>query len=119
MSRDLTLDHRTEAGAEVVTAAGEIDVYTAAELREVLVPISNTSQAVVLDLEQVTFLDSTGLGVIIGALKRARAHDGSLVLVCTQERILAIFRLTGLTKVLPAYATTAAAIAAIRNGGGS
>ena len=53
----------------------------------------------VVDMERVEFLDSTGLGVLVGGLKRVRAHDGSLDLVCTQERILKIFRITGLTKV--------------------
>ncbi|NED58366.1 STAS domain-containing protein, partial [Micromonospora aurantiaca] len=52
-----------------------------------------------VDMEKVEFLDSTGLGVLVGGLKRVRAHDGSLELVCTQERILKIFRITGLTKV--------------------
>src|SRR6478752_3012178 len=53
----------------------------------------------VVNMEKVEFLDSTGLGVLVGGLKRVRAHDGSLDLVCTQERILKIFRITGLTKV--------------------
>ena len=54
-------------------------------------------------MENVEFLDSTGLGVLVGGLKRVRAHDGSLRLVCTQERILKIFRITGLTKVFPIH----------------
>ena len=53
----------------------------------------------VVNMEKVEFLDSTGLGVLVGGLKRVRAHDGSLDLVGTQERILKIFRITGLTKV--------------------
>ena len=66
----------------------------------------------VIDMEDVEFLDSTGLGVLVGGLKRVRAHDGSLRLVCTQERILKIFRITGLTKVFPIHATVAEAVAA-------
>ena len=54
---------------------------------------------IVIDLEAVEFLDSTGLGVLVGGLKKVRAHDGSLDLVCTQERLLKIFRITGLAKV--------------------
>ncbi len=50
-------------------------------------------------MEEVEFLDSTGLGVLVGGLKKVRAHDGSLHLVCTQERLLKIFRITGLAKV--------------------
>src|SRR6266496_3634003 len=63
-------------------------------------------------LEKVEFLDSTGLGVLVGGLKRVRAHDGSLDLVCTQERILKIFRITGLTKVFGIHNTVDEAIAA-------
>ena len=61
---------------------------------------------------KVGFLDSTGLGVLVGGLKRVRAHDGSLDLVCTQERILKIFRITGLTKVFGIYQSVDQAIAA-------
>ena len=50
-------------------------------------------------MEAVEFLDSTGLGVLVGGLKKVRAHDGSLELVCTQDRLLKIFRITGLAKV--------------------
>ncbi len=61
---------------------------------------------------KVEFLDSTGLGVLVGGLKRVRAHDGSLDLVCTQERILKIFRITGLTKVFGIHDTVDEAIKA-------
>jgi anti-sigma B factor antagonist len=63
-------------------------------------------------LDEVGFLDSTGLGVLIGGLKRVRAHNGSLDLVCTQKRILKIFRIAGLTEVFGIYATVDQAIAA-------
>jgi anti-sigma B factor antagonist len=67
---------------------------------------------IVVNLEKVGFLDSTGLGVLVGGLKRVRAHDGSLDLVCTREQILKIFRITGLTKVFGIYETVDQAIAA-------
>jgi anti-sigma B factor antagonist len=54
---------------------------------------------IVVDMERVEFLDSTGLGVLVGGLKKVRAHDGSLQLICNQERLLKIFRITGLAKV--------------------
>ena len=63
-------------------------------------------------MDKVEFLDSTGLGVLVGGLNRVRAHDGSLDLVCTQERILKIFRITGLTKVFGIYQSVDQAIAA-------
>jgi anti-sigma B factor antagonist len=110
---DLSLSTRTEGDRTVVSVGGEIDVYTAPKLREQLVDLINAGQYhLVVDMEDVEFLDSTGLGVLVGGLKRVRAHDGSLRLVCTQERILKIFRITGLTKVFPIHDSVADAVAA-------
>ena len=110
---DLSLETRPEGDKTVVSVAGEIDVYTAPKLREQIVQLVEDGRYhLVVDMEQVEFLDSTGLGVLVGGLKRVRAHDGSLQLVCTQERILKIFRITGLTKVFPIHATVADAVAA-------
>ena len=66
----------------------------------------------VIDMEAVEFLDSTGLGVLVGGLKKVRAHDGSLQLVCTQDRLLKIFRITGLAKVFVIHDSAEAALAA-------
>jgi anti-sigma B factor antagonist len=110
---DLKLDHHTKDGIEIVDVEGEIDVYTAPRLRELLIELVNNGfYQLVVNMEKVEFLDSTGLGVLVGGLKRVRAHDGSLDLVCTQERILKIFRITGLTKVFGIHDTVDAAIAA-------
>jgi anti-sigma B factor antagonist len=110
---DLKLDHHTRDGIEVVDVEGEIDVYTAPRLRELLIELVNNGHyQLVVNMEKVEFLDSTGLGVLVGGLKRVRAHDGSLDLVCTQERILKIFRITGLTKVFGIHDTVDAAITA-------
>jgi anti-sigma B factor antagonist len=109
---DLKLDHHTTDGIEVVDVEGEIDVYTAPRLRELLIELVNNGHyQLVVNMEKVEFLDSTGLGVLVGGLKRVRAHDGSLDLVCTQERILKIFRITGLTKVFGIHDSVDEAIA--------
>ena len=95
---DLKLGHHAKDGIEVIDAQGEIDMYTAPRLRELLIDlVGKGSYQLVVNLDKVGFLDSTGLGVLVGGLKRVRAHDGSLDLVCTQQRILKIFRITGLT----------------------
>jgi anti-sigma B factor antagonist len=110
---DLKLGHSNKDGIEVVDVEGEIDVYTAPRLRELLIELVNKKNyQLVVNMEKVEFLDSTGLGVLVGGLKRVRAHDGSLDLVCTQERILKIFRITGLTKVFGIYESVDQAIAA-------
>lgn len=108
---DLTISTRSEGGKTVVVVAGEIDVYTAPKLREQLVSlVEDGNYDLVVDMEDVEFLDSTGLGVLVGGLKRVKPHEGSLRLVCTQDRILKIFRITGLTKVFPIYASVADAL---------
>jgi anti-sigma B factor antagonist len=110
---DLKLGHYRKDGIEVVNVEGEIDISTAPRLRELLIDlVGKGSYQLVVNLEKVGFLDSTGLGVLVGGLKRVRPHDGSLDLVCTQERILKIFKITGLTKVFGIYQTVDQAIAA-------
>jgi anti-sigma B factor antagonist len=84
---DLKLGHHATDGIEVIEVQGEIDMYTAPRLRELLIDlVSRGSYQLVVNLDKVGFLDSTGLGVLVGGLKRVRAHDGSLDLVCTQQR---------------------------------
>jgi anti-sigma B factor antagonist len=110
---DLKLGHDIKDGIEVIDVAGTIDISTAPRLRELLIDLVSTDNyQLIVNLERVEFLDSTGLGVLVGGLKRVRAHDGSLDLVCTQERILKIFRITGLTKVFGIHQTVDQAIAA-------
>jgi anti-sigma B factor antagonist len=103
---DLKLGHYNKNGIEVVDVEGEIDIYTALRLRELLIDlVSKNNYQLIVNLDMVGFLDSTGLGVLVGGLKRVRAHDGSLDLVCTQERLLKIFKITGLTKAFDIHKT--------------
>jgi anti-sigma B factor antagonist len=112
---DLKLGHHAKDGIEVIDVQGEIDMYTAPRLRELLIDlVSQGSYQLVVNLGKVGFLDSTGLGVLVGGLKRVRAHDGSLDLVCTQQRILKILKITGLTEVFGIYQTVDQAIAAAK-----
>jgi anti-sigma B factor antagonist len=109
---DLSLSTRTEGDRTIVSVGGEIDVYTAPKLREQLIDlVAAGNYHLVVDMEHVDFLDSTGLGVLVGGLKRVRAHDGSLELVCSQDRILKIFRITGLTKVFAIHSSVEEATA--------
>jgi anti-sigma B factor antagonist len=111
---ELTLNvHSDIPGFTVIAVGGEIDVYTAPKLRERLIGlVESGSYQLIVDMEAVEFLDSTGLGVLVGGLKRVRAHDGWIDLVCTQSRILRIFRITGLNKVFSIFETVADAVAA-------
>jgi anti-sigma B factor antagonist len=110
---DLKLGHYNKDGIEFIDVRGQIDIYTAPRLRELLIDlVSKNNYQLIVNMDKVEFLDSTGLGVLVGGLKRVRAHDGSLDLVCTQERILKIFRITGLTQVFDIHETVNQAIAA-------
>lgn len=109
---ELTVTSRQEGSRTVISVIGEIDVYTAPSLRERLNElVAAGHHDLVVDLGGVEFLDSTGLGVLVGGLKRARAHDGTMRLVCTQEKILKVFRITGLTKVFPIHPSLGEALA--------
>ncbi len=110
---DLTRATRDVDGTTVVSVGGEIDVYTAPKLRDKITELVAAGvYDLVIDMEAVEFLDSTGLGVLVGGLKKVRAHDGSLQLVCTQDRLLKIFRITGLAKVFVIHESAEAALTA-------
>ena len=110
---DLRLDVSEQGGWAVLEVGGEVDVATAPRLREQLIALVNDQRyRIVVDLEAVDFIDSTGLGVLIGALKRVRTHDGDLALVCSEPRILKVFEITGLLAVFAVHDTLAAATSA-------
>ncbi len=109
---DLSLETRHEGGSTIIEVGGEIDVYTAPKLRDKITElVGNGNYHLVIDMERVDFLDSTGLGVLVGGLKKVRAHDGSMQLICNQERLLKIFRITGLAKVFVIHESAEAALA--------
>ena len=109
---DLSLQTREVDSRTIVAVGGEIDVYTAPKLRDKITElVGNGNYNLVIDMEKVEFLDSTGLGVLVGGLKKVRAHDGSMRLICNQERLLKIFRITGLAKVFVIHGSQADALA--------
>jgi anti-sigma B factor antagonist len=98
------MDVRVETGAAdgyaVVTPVGEVDLSNVGRLREVLNELYLRAGAdVVVDLDQISFIDSAGLGALIGARRRAYGVNGSLTLVCSQERILRVLAITRLDRV--------------------
>jgi anti-sigma B factor antagonist len=85
----------------ILQVTGEVDVYTAPMLREQLRDLAAKGAVhLIVDLSRVEFLDSTGLGALVGGLKRLREAHGSLALVVSTPRTLRIFQITGLTNVL-------------------
>jgi anti-sigma B factor antagonist len=95
----------------VLRITGEIDVYTAPILRERIRDLAAKGAVhVIADLNRVDFLDSSGLGVLVGGLKRLGEHDGSLTPVISSTRLLRILQITGLTTILPPQPSVRAAI---------
>ena len=87
-------------GRHVVAVRGEIDLFTAPELKKTLAEaIEEGATRVVVDLSETTFLDSTALGVLIGAVKRLRQRDGQLVIVNSDANIQKTFEITGLDQI--------------------
>jgi anti-sigma B factor antagonist len=110
---ELSVTTSRQDDVTIVSVAGEVDVYTAAQLRSALdEEVAAEHVQLVVDLDEVTFLDSTGLGVLVGRLKLVRNQSGWLRLVCSNERILRVFRITGLDKVFGIHASVDEALAA-------
>jgi anti-sigma B factor antagonist len=108
---ELQLATRHEDGVAVVSAVGEVDVFTAPGLDTALdAELAAGNSRLVVDLSDVAFLDSTGLGVLVKALKHAREADGWLHLVITSDRIRKIFDITGLDASIPIFDTAQDAI---------
>src|SRR5438034_630089 len=107
---DLDVETGTVGDASLLSLRGEIDVYTAPRLRQAIIDlVEGGATRIVVDMEKVDFLDSTGLGVLVGGLKRVRVRDGSLSIVTTQDKILKIFDITGLNRVFAIHPSVDAA----------
>jgi anti-sigma B factor antagonist len=109
---DLRLDVTERDGWSVLAVHGEVDVATAPRLREQLIKLVNDERfKLVVDLGDVDFIDSTGLGVLIGARKRVHTHDGDVRLVIADRRILKVFDITGLDQIFAISASVDDALA--------
>jgi anti-sigma B factor antagonist len=113
----VNFDIKTEHVADdafVISLAGEVDLYTAPEFKQQLLEvIAQGTKNVIVDLSATTFIDSTTLGVLVGAVKRLRPNDGQLTLVCSDPNITKIFEITGLDRVFAIYGTRQEALSTI------
>ena len=112
---DLSVERHSGGDVPVVRVAGEVDVHSAPQLRDRLTAeLESVPDAVVVDLTQVAFLDSTGLGALVAVRTAAGERGIALPVVCTSERILKLFTITGLDGVFDIHADVESAAAAVR-----
>jgi anti-sigma B factor antagonist len=88
----------TRGDLTVVTLSGELDIYTVGRFREDVQDLEPASTRIIIDLSDVTLVDSSGLGALVSLLNRSREGDGQLGLVCPQRRLRRVFEIAGLRR---------------------
>src|SRR4028119_441192 len=109
---DLKIDTRSVNGKPVLDLTGEVDSYNSPKLREKMVSlIDEGNPDLIINMTGVDYIDSTGLGTLVGGLKRASEKNGAIRLICPNEQIYKVFNITGLVKVFSIFDNEAAALA--------
>jgi len=112
---EVSVSRQAANDVPVVAVSGEVDVYSAPELKQSLTSLLQSGEkSVIVDLSDVAFLDSTGLGALVEARAAASEAGGSLPIVCGQERILKLFTITGLDGVFSIHSSVADALAGLQ-----
>jgi anti-sigma B factor antagonist len=106
---DITVSRERDVVIAAVT--GDVDISTVAQLRECLFELADGGGTLIVDLNRVTFIDSSGLGALVGAARRAAAHGGSLRAVCAEPRTRQLLWLTGVDRRIPLDASLDGALA--------
>jgi anti-anti-sigma factor len=97
----------------IVVVAGEVDIATAPQVREVMAPIASAGRSVCLDLSAVTFMDSVGLALVLALHRELGVHGGRLAIVCPEGPAKLLFEVTGVDAELALHPTREAAVAAL------
>lgn len=98
---NLSIDVTNNEGVSNVVLTGEVDAFTAPKLKDTLLPLTKEKgQVVEVDFQDVNYMDSTGLGVFISALKSTKEHESEMRLVHMQDRVYRLFKITGLTEII-------------------
>jgi anti-anti-sigma factor len=116
MTTPLKIDAHTEGpDTAVLSLAGEVDVANAAQVRDsALMLVDSGVKNIVIDHHSTEYMDSTGLGTLVGLLKRTRELGGDVVIAAAQPRVKRVFEITGLTQVFRMYDDVAAALKEVR-----
>ena len=105
---DITVSRERDVVIAAVT--GDVDISTVAQLRECLFELADSGRTLIVDLNRVMFIDSAGLGALIGAARRAAVHGGSLHAVCARPQTRKLLWLTGVGRRIPLAATVDGAL---------
>src|SRR5689334_24947362 len=105
MGGALAITVRSERGVVIAAITGEIDISAVAQLRERLFELADNGGTLIVDLNRVTFIDSAGLGALVGTARRAAAHGGSLHAACSQPQTPKLLWLTAVDRPTPPAAT--------------
>lgn len=101
---DLNITTERDGDVCLISVQGEIDVYTSSALKDAIIgAIDQGCINLIVDIDAVGFIDSSGLGVLVSGLRRVKENSGSMRIVCTKENVLKIFRITGLDRVFPVF----------------
>jgi anti-sigma B factor antagonist len=101
----MQIETTSSSDRQVLMVSGEVDLATSPDLDvAIIAALESGTESLVIDLTKVTFMDSSGLGVIVRGLKRCREADKDLDLVISNERVLKVFGITGLDQVIPIHA---------------
>jgi anti-sigma B factor antagonist len=119
VAREFLIEERlSRHGTVVLAVSGDVDLYVAGELKDRLAEAADDgAKVLVLDFADVTFVDSMGLGVLVGCMKRLRAEGGELHLVVSGPELRRILEITRMDRVIPLHETLADALTAVGHPG--
>jgi len=100
----------------VLRPVGDIDAYSVGKFREALAGLAETGR-IIIDLSEVPFMDSAGLGALIGGIRRARDNEGTVVVACDRPSLTRLLHTTGFDRIVPVAESLELAVEALRNGG--
>ncbi len=86
-------------GIYLIEIEGEVDTYTSSKIKQEILKIVDQTSTIIISMEKVKFIDSTGLGILIGIIKKVKEKEGEMVIISPNSYINQIFEITGLFKV--------------------
>ncbi|MEN6358055.1 MAG: STAS domain-containing protein [Armatimonadota bacterium] len=114
MEMDLQINVRKNGTTRIIELNGEVDAYTSARFREIMLElIDDGGIDLIINMCKVEYIDSSGLGALVGGLKRVSERDGKIMIVSDGPQIKKVFEITGLEKVFPIFDAEHAAVTAL------